>query len=65
MFVIWVRELLIGELKNGGSEGSSYSIGGVPWQQGILLRGAKSLLQQSSLSIGQGTAFRTGFLCDE
>ena len=67
MFVIWARELFIGvgELKNEDGEGSFYSLGGVPWQWRILLWEAKSLLQQSSLSIGQGTAVGTGFPCDE
>ena len=65
MFVVWAREWFIGELNNMGGEGSFYSLGGVPWQRRILLQEAKSLLQRSSLSIGQGTAFGTGFLCDE
>ena len=63
--LFWAREWFIGELKNMGGEGSFYSLGGVPGQQRIPLQEAKSLLQWSSLSIGQGTAVRTGFLCDK
>ena len=65
MFVVWAREWFIGELKNMGGEGSFYSLGGVPWQWRILLQEAKSLLQWSNPSIGQGTAIGTEFLCDE
>ena len=65
IFVVWAREGFIGELKNMGGEGSFYSLGGVSGQWRILLQEAKSLLLQSSLSIGQGTAIGMGFLCDE
>ena len=65
MFVVWVIEWFIGELKNGGSGGSFYSLEGGPWQWRIPLWEAKSLLRWSSLSIRQGTAVGTGFLCDE
>ena len=65
MFVVRAREWFIGELKNMGGEGSFYSLGGVPGQWRIPLQEAKSLLQRSSLSIRQGTAVGTGFLCDE
>ena len=65
MFVVWLREWFIRELKNMGDEGSFYSLGGVPKQWRILFWEAKSLLQWSILSIGQGTAVGTGFLCDE
>ena len=30
MFVVWVREWFIGELKDMGGKGSFYSLGGVP-----------------------------------
>ena len=58
-------EWFIGGLKDVGGKGSFYSLGGVPGQWRILLQEAKNLLQRSSLSIGQGTAVGTGFLCDE
>ena len=64
-WLVGAREWFIGELKNMGGEGSFYSLGGVPGQWRILLQEAKSLLQQSSLSIGQGIAVGMGFLCDE
>ena len=65
MFVVWAREWLIEELMNMGGEGSFYSLGGVPGQWRIPLQEARSLLQLSSLSIGQGTAIGTEFPCDE
>ena len=59
------REWFIGRLRSEGGEGSFYSLGGVPWQRRILLLEAKSLLQLSIPSIGQGIAVGMEFLCDE
>ena len=65
MFVVWAREWFIERLRREGSEGSLYSLGGVPWQWRILPQEAQSPLRRSSPSIGQGTAVGTEFLCDE
>ena len=65
LLVMGVKSLISEELKNREDEGSSYILGGVPWQRKTPLLEAKSLLQQNIPSIGQDNAVRTEFLCDE
>ena len=54
-----------GGLRNGENGGSFYNLGGVPLQWRTLLWEARSLLQLSSPSIGQGIANGMELLCDK